>query len=172
MTTILLKVMLLSQRTLDSSYPGVTQDTQQLLTRTVGVISSSWFLLRLLPSPNFKITGDKTQCATTVNKITIPRLIINHWLNLYREPASIQQNLYPDGKNHAVPSLHRDFYSAKVPGSVPGAASGNAYKIIPPGRYSAFEAHDNAKSGFKKTHYNGLSKCKLQVDQILKDIVI
>ena len=29
MTTILLKVMLLSQRTLDSSYPGVTQDTQR-----------------------------------------------------------------------------------------------------------------------------------------------
>jgi len=28
LTTILLKVMLLSQRTLDSSYPGVTQDTQ------------------------------------------------------------------------------------------------------------------------------------------------
>ena len=28
MTTILLKVMLLFQRTLDSSYPGVTQDTR------------------------------------------------------------------------------------------------------------------------------------------------
>jgi len=31
------------------------------------------------------------------------------------------------GKNCAVPSLHRDSFSAKVPGSVPGAASGNAY---------------------------------------------
>ena len=45
MTTILLKVMLLSQRTLDSSYPGVTQDTQRLLTRTVCLIGLSRFLL-------------------------------------------------------------------------------------------------------------------------------
>jgi len=81
----------------------------------------------LLPSPGFKTTGDKTRRAITVNKITIPGLIINHLLTLYREPANIQQTLYPDGKNHAVPSLHRDSFSAKVPGSVPGAASGNAY---------------------------------------------
>ena len=100
---------------------------QLTITRSVGVISSSWFLLGLLPSPGFKTTGDKTRHATTVNKITIPGLIINHLLNMYREPANIRQNLYPDGKNHAVPSLHRDSFSAKVPGSVPGAASGNAY---------------------------------------------
>jgi len=35
MTTILLKVKLLIQRTFHPSYPGVTQDTQQQLTRTV-----------------------------------------------------------------------------------------------------------------------------------------
>ena len=58
-----------------------------------------------------------------------PGQIIVHLLTLYREPANIQQTLYPDGKNHAVPSLHRDFYSAKVPWSVPGAASGNAYSL-------------------------------------------
>jgi len=46
---------------------------------------------------------------------------------VYREPANIHKTLYPDSKNHAVPSLHRDSFSAKVPGSVPGAASGNAY---------------------------------------------
>jgi len=45
MTTILLKVMLLSQRTLDPSYPGVTQDTQLLLTRTIWVSCLSHFLL-------------------------------------------------------------------------------------------------------------------------------
>ena len=56
-----------------------------------------------------------------------PGQIIVHLLTLYREPASTQQTLYPDSKNHAVPSLHRDSFSAKVPGSVPGAASGNAY---------------------------------------------
>jgi len=33
------------------------------------------------------------------------------------------------GKNCAVPSLHRDNSLAKVPGSVPGAASGNAYSL-------------------------------------------
>jgi hypothetical protein len=47
MTTILLKVMLLSQRTLYSSYPGVTQDTTQPITRTVCLISLSRFLLFL-----------------------------------------------------------------------------------------------------------------------------
>ena len=101
-----------------------------MLTWSVGVISSSWFLLGLLPSPGFKTTGDKTRRATTVNKITITGLILNHLLKLYREPANTQQTLYPDGKNHAVPSLHRDSFSARLPAGtwiLPGAASGNAY---------------------------------------------
>ena len=59
--------------------------------------------------------GDKTRRAFTVNKITIPRLILNHLLTLHREPASSQQNLYPDRKNHAVPSLRRDSLSARQP---------------------------------------------------------
>ena len=97
------------------------------------------FAGHLLPSPTLKITGDKTRRATTVNKITIPGLILNHLLTLYRDPAKIHQILYPDGKNHAVPSLHRDTFSARLPAGtwiLPGAASGNAYKIIPPGRYA------------------------------------
>ena len=105
----------------------MTIKNQQPLTRSVGVISSSWFLLRLLPSPGFKTTGDKIRRAITVNKITIPGLLINHLITLYREPANTHKTLYPDSKNHAVPSLHRDSFSAKVPGLVPGAASGNAY---------------------------------------------
>jgi len=44
MTTILLKVMLLSQRTLHPSYPGVTQDTQRTITRTIKLIGLSRFL--------------------------------------------------------------------------------------------------------------------------------
>ena len=71
--------------------------------------------------------GDKTRRAFTVNKITIPGLIINHLLNLDREPANIHQTLYLDGKNHAVPSLRRDTFSAKVLGLEPALTSGNAY---------------------------------------------
>jgi len=33
--------------------------------------------------------------------------------------------LYPDGKNHALPSLHHDSFVAKVPGLYPVLASGN-----------------------------------------------
>ena len=46
---------------------------------------------------------------------------------MYREPANIQQTLYLDGKNHAVPSLHRDSFSAKVPGLLPAAGATNVY---------------------------------------------
>ena len=49
------------------------------------------------------------------------------YFTLYREPASSQQALYPDRKNHAVPSLRRDSFSAKVSGFVPALTSGNAY---------------------------------------------
>jgi hypothetical protein len=35
--------------------------------------------------------------------------------------------LYLDSKNHAVPSLHRDSFLAKVPGPCPVLASGNAH---------------------------------------------
>jgi len=87
----------------------------------------------LLPSRNLKITGDKTQRANTVNKITIPGLITCHLENLYREPASINHTLYPDCKNHAVPSSHLDTILAKVPRPYLVLSSGNAYEIIPPG---------------------------------------
>ena len=92
------------------------------------------FAKHLLPAPDLKITGDKTRRSTTVNKITIPGLILDHLLTSYRDPASSQQTLYPDCKNHAVPSLCRDYFSAKVPGFESALASGNAYEIIPPGR--------------------------------------
>jgi len=37
-------------------------------------------------------------------------------------------------KTHAILSLHRDNFVAKVPGPNPDASSSNAYWIIPPGR--------------------------------------
>ena len=39
------------------------------------------------------------------------------------------QNLYPDGKKCAIPSLHRDNFSAKVPGPCPVLASGNTTSL-------------------------------------------
>jgi len=37
--------------------------------------------------------------------------------------------LYLDGKKCAIPSLHRDSFAAKVPGSCPDAAAGNATSL-------------------------------------------
>ena len=37
-------------------------------------------------------------------------------------------------KTHAILSLHRDSFVAKVPGLCPDASSSNAYIIIPSGR--------------------------------------
>lgn len=64
------------------------------------------FANQLLPSRDY-ITGDKTRRATAVNKITIPGLMTCNLANLYRETHITQSALYLDGKNHAVPSLHR-----------------------------------------------------------------
>lgn len=71
-----------------------------------------------LPYQDFQITGDITLLATAVNKLTIPGLITSYLVCLYRDPASIHQALYPDCKNHAAPSLHRDFILPKVPGLI------------------------------------------------------
>jgi len=38
---------------------------------------------------------------------------------LYRDTRNAQPALYLDGKNHAVPSLHRDSFLAKVPRPCP-----------------------------------------------------
>ena len=57
------------------------------------------FANSLLPYQDFKITGDKTLRASTVNKLTIPGLIINSLITLYRESANIHQSLYLDCKN-------------------------------------------------------------------------
>ena len=76
------------------------------------------FARPLLPSQGFYI-GAVTRSACAVNKLTITGLTINHLVTLYREPASIQKALYPDGKNHAVPSLNHDTSLAplaRVPG--------------------------------------------------------
>jgi len=58
--------------------------------------------------------------------------IIVHLFTLYREPASIQQMLYPapiaiGGKKCAKPSLHRDTFSAKVPGFESASGATNVY---------------------------------------------
>jgi len=44
---------------------------------------------------------------------------------LYRDTRKGHKTLYPDGKKCAIPSLHRDSFSAKVPGFNPDAVSGN-----------------------------------------------
>src|SRR4030042_6215691 len=43
-------------------------------------------------------------------------------INLVQRHSYSLQSLYPDGKNHAVPSLHRDSFLAKVPSRVLGTA--------------------------------------------------
>ena len=69
---------------------------------------------------DLKITEDKTRTLLFLLLFSFKTgQIIVHLFTLYREPASIQQTLYPDGKNHAVPSLHRDSFSAEEPGFYP-----------------------------------------------------
>ena len=46
-------------------------------------------------------------------------------IKLVPRHARLRQNLYLDGKNHSIPSLHRDSFVAKVPGLCPDASSGN-----------------------------------------------
>ena len=48
---------------------------------------------------------------------------------LYRDRSSTQLNLYHDGKNHAIPSLHRDSFLAKVQGLCPVLSPGNATSL-------------------------------------------
>jgi hypothetical protein len=75
------------------------------LTRTIKLIGSSWFLLLLL-LPRQICNSLYRDRASTRNKTL-------YTLTCYLLPISIvprhsysSQNLYPDGKNHAVPSLH------------------------------------------------------------------
>jgi hypothetical protein len=72
------------------------------------------------------------------------------------------QNLYPDGKNHAVLSSHRDSFPAKVPGLCPDASSSNAYEIIPPGRYVPYY-HTTNNLQYEKTT---LSITSFNADQL------
>jgi hypothetical protein len=88
------------------------------LTRTIKLIGSSWFLLLLL-LPRQICNSLYRDCASTRNKTL-------YTLTCYLLPISIvprhsysSQNLYQDGKNHAVPSLHRDSFLAKEPGPCP-----------------------------------------------------
>jgi hypothetical protein len=48
--------------------------------------------------------------------ISVQGPIPGHLETLYRDTRNAQQNLYLDGKTRAIPSLHRDYFLAKVPG--------------------------------------------------------
>jgi hypothetical protein len=58
-------------------------------------------------------------------------------INLVPRHSYRPQSMYLDGKNHAIPSLHRDSIVvplSRVTGLCPDASSSNAHAIIPPGR--------------------------------------
>jgi hypothetical protein len=107
MTTILLKVMLLTQRTLDSSYPGVTQDTQ----RTPNTDNMG----KLFPArrDDFPFRGTSRPAKREV--VTLFAFL----------PACGSQA-----------GLHRDSFLAKVPGHSPVLSSGNSHRRILAPRYS------------------------------------
>jgi hypothetical protein len=69
----------------------------------------------------------QTLCTETIYRPLI-KIVPRHAYN--------SQNLYPDGKKCAIPSLHRDSFSAKVPGHKPALASGNSHRRILAPRYS------------------------------------
>ena len=61
--------------------------------------------------------------------LSVPGVIPCHLYNLYRDRACSHYYLYPDGKKHAIPVLHRDSYLPKVPGHCPDAAPGNTTSL-------------------------------------------
>jgi len=86
----------------------------------------SWFLLLFL-HPRQICNNLYRDRASTRNKTL-------YTLTCYLLPISIVprhsynlQNLYPVGKNHAIASLHRDSFPAKVPGFYLVLASANAH---------------------------------------------
>jgi hypothetical protein len=89
-------------------------------------MGSSWFLLLILLKRQIcnntyrdrASALNKTFCTLTRYLLTI-KLVPRHLQN--------KCNLYPDGKNHAIASLHRDTILAKVPGHCPVTASANAH---------------------------------------------
>ena len=54
--------------------------------------------------------------------------------SLYRDTRKIQKTLYPDGKNHAIASLHRDRLPAKEMIFRPVLSSANTNDTLLPGR--------------------------------------
>ena len=66
-------------------------------------------------------------CASTFEPHSCT--LINFWsqYNLYRDTRNAHKNLYPDGKKCAIPSLHRDSFSAPLARgtrTLPGAVVG------------------------------------------------
>jgi hypothetical protein len=112
----------------------------------------SHFLLLPLHLDRFHVvlTSGHARCSQ-FNSCTL----INLWLKptLYRDTAPVpetsfvtgdnlvapihlvprhsytSQSLYTDGKKCAIPSLHRDSFSAKVPGFCPDASSSNTTSL-------------------------------------------
>jgi hypothetical protein len=120
-----------------------------MLTRTIWVSCLSHFLLLLLLSRQICNVCCTRTCASARNNALCT--VITYWLRstLYRDTAPVpainfvtrdnfavsinlvprhshnSQNLYPDSKKCAIPSLHRDSFLAKVPGLCPVLSSGN-----------------------------------------------
>ena len=67
--------------------------------------------------PRHCASGHFVTFVTIYSHISLIKIVTRHSYNSH--------NLYPDGKNHAIPSLHRDSFVAKVPGPYPDASSGN-----------------------------------------------
>jgi len=112
LTTILLKVKLLIQRTFHSSYPRATQGTQHLLTRTIWVSCLSHFLLLLL-HPRQICNGRCTRTpafaeATAVKARICPQskscTLTNFWLrdSLHRDTAPVPATNFVTGDKFAA----------------------------------------------------------------------
>ena len=126
---------------------------QLRITRTVGSISSSQFLQNCGPQINPSESCTRIPAPAhnfifynltvlwlrdSLYRDTAPVPFCNicyimtvpfHLSALYRDTRNDLQNLYPDGKNHAVPSLHRDSFLAYRDRFVAVLSSGYAYSL-------------------------------------------
>ncbi len=101
------------------------------LTRSVGVISSSWFLRDSYPHRDLKTTGDKTRTLFLLFAGALHRdFISSTYSPCTVNPPTLNKPCTRMAKTTPYPPCtvtHSRPAYRRVPGLVPGAASGNAY---------------------------------------------
>jgi hypothetical protein len=105
-----------------------TKTKKLSITRTIKVSCLSRFLLLLLVPRQIR-NNIYRDCARAHLLHSIPGLRLGHFVKLYHDTRITKLAPAMTAKTRAIPSLHRDNFSAKEPGLWPVLASGNATSL-------------------------------------------